>query len=159
MKILSLFISPSHNYFGHHGEASGKAETLSVNEVECVEGLGLRGDRFFDYKENYKGQITFFSQEIYETLCRDLSIHDKSPAVFRRNVICQGIDLNSLVGKKFSIQNVHFEGVAECSPCYWMDEAFGPGAEKRLQGNGGLRARILTTGLLRIGSAPVQEVK
>ncbi|MES2308595.1 MAG: MOSC domain-containing protein [Verrucomicrobiota bacterium] len=158
MKILSLFISPAHNYFGHHGQASGTQETLSVNEVECMAGHGLRGDRFFDYKKNYKGQITFFAQEIYERLCLDLSIEDKSPAVFRRNVITSGIDLNSLIGKKFSIQNILFEGMAECSPCYWMDEAFGPGAEKRLQGQGGLRAQILTTGFLKIGSADFQEI-
>ena len=33
----------------------------------------------------------------------------------------------------------------------WMDEAIAPGAEALLQGRGGLRARILTSGTLRVG--------
>jgi MOSC domain-containing protein YiiM len=41
--------------------------------------------------------------------------------------------------------------MAECKPCYWMDEAIAPGAEALLQGRGGLRARILTSGTLRVG--------
>jgi len=40
----------------------------------------------------------------------------------------------------------------ECKPCYWMDFAIGPGAEAWLQGRAGLRARILTDGVLRRSS-------
>ena len=65
MKILSLFISPMHNYFGHHGQAPGTQKTLSVNEVECVAGYGLRGDRFFDYKKNYKVRSTYEENQFY----------------------------------------------------------------------------------------------
>ena len=68
----------------------------------------------------------------------------------RRNVITAGVDLNSLIGKKFILQGVEFEGTCECSPCYWMDAAIAPGAEAALQGRGGLRARILTGGKLRV---------
>jgi MOSC domain-containing protein YiiM len=68
----------------------------------------------------------------------------------RRNVVTQGIDLNQLIGKRFSIQGVLFEGVCECKPCYWMDRAIAPGAEDLLRGRGGLRARILTSGTLRV---------
>jgi MOSC domain-containing protein YiiM len=35
-------------------------------------------------------------------------------------------------------------------PCFWMDKAFAPGAEEALEGQGGLRARILTDGILRV---------
>jgi MOSC domain-containing protein YiiM len=59
------------------------------------------------------------------------------------------VDLNALVGAEFEVQSVRFAGVAECSPCDWMDVALGPGAEAWLQGRGGLRARILTDGVLR----------
>ncbi len=45
--------------------------------MKCVEGRGLEGDRFFDYKAGYSGQITFFAMEIYEELCRTLQIFDK----------------------------------------------------------------------------------
>jgi MOSC domain-containing protein YiiM len=148
MTIRHLFISPGHNFFGHHGQEAGKNPLLEVGEIECVAGRGIRGDRFFDYKEDYKGQITFFSSEVFEGVCRSLAAGEKSPGVARRNVITQGIDVNSLIGRRFSIQGVEFEGVCECKPCYWMDQAIAPGAEEALQGRGGLRAKILSNGSL-----------
>jgi MOSC domain-containing protein YiiM len=79
-----------------------------------------------------------------------LKIYDKEPKILRRNVLTAEIDLNELIGKEFEVQGIHFAGVAECSPCFWMDQAFGPGAEKYLKGRGGLRARILSSGILRV---------
>ncbi|MET0263060.1 MAG: MOSC domain-containing protein [Rariglobus sp.] len=151
IEILKIFVSPAHNYFGHHGKPAGDAPTLEVHEVECVAGSGLRGDRYFDYKTNYKGQITFFADEVFEDLCAHFQIDREfvSSAAFRRNVITRGVDLNSLIGQEFEIQGIRFSGTAECTPCYWMDQAFHPGAEKALKGRGGLRARILTDGVLR----------
>jgi len=150
--IVRIDISPGHNYFGHHEKPAGTNETISVKFIECVAGLGLRGDRFFGYKENYKGQVTFFSWEVYEELCEKFGVKNKNPSVFRRNIITRNIDLNSLIGRQFEIQGVAFEGMAECSPCYWMDQAFHPGAEEALQGRGGLRAKILSDGILRVSS-------
>jgi MOSC domain-containing protein YiiM len=62
------------------------------------------------------------------------------------------VNLADWVGKRFRFQGIEFEGSEECRPCYWMDEAVGPGTEDLLKVNfrGGLRARILTDGVLRI---------
>ena len=150
LHVIGIFISPGHNFFGHHEVPAGTHPTISANEVECVAGRGLFGDRFFDFKENYKGQVTFFSSEVFEDVCDKLGVRGKSPEVTRRNVITRGVDLNSLVGKKFDLQGVEFEGVCECSPCHWMNEALAPGAEAALHARGGLRARILTDGILRV---------
>jgi MOSC domain-containing protein YiiM len=150
IEIAQIYLSMGHNYFGHHGGPSGTHPVQTVAEVECVAGQGLRGDRFFGHKENYKGQVTFFSWEVYEDLCRRFNVRNKPPSVFRRNVMTCGVNLSSLIGKNFSIQGIAFEGVCECAPCYWMDEAFAPGAEEALKGRGGLRARILSTGILRV---------
>lgn len=150
MKIRHLYISPGHNYFGHHGQPAGNNPIIEVAEIECVAGRGIRGDRFYDFKENYKGQITFFAEEIHDALCRELNLTGKSPAGYRRNVITEGEDLNSLIGQEFEIQGARFRGMVECAPCYWMDQAFAPGAENFLKGRGGLRAAILTDGHLRV---------
>jgi MOSC domain-containing protein YiiM len=150
MKIRRLFISPGHNFFGHHGQPAGENPTVEVAEIECVAGQGIKGDRFFGFKDNYKGQITFFSAEVFEDVCQKLGVTGKSPGLTRRNVITVGVDLNALIGQKFTLQGVEFEGVCECSPCHWMDDAIAPGAEAALQGRGGLRAKILTDGKLRV---------
>jgi MOSC domain-containing protein YiiM len=122
---------------------------VEVAEIECVAGRGLRGDRYFDFKDDYKGQITFFSLEIFDELCGTLQIQGYSPALARRNVIARGIDLNEWIGQEFDIEGVRFYGTQECAPCYWMDRAFAPGAHEFLKGRGGLRAKILTDGKLR----------
>lgn len=150
IRITGIFISPGHNFFGHHEQPPGDHPTLAVKEIECVAGRGLFGDRFFDFKANYKGQVTFFASEVFAAVCQQLGATGKSPGLTRRNVITCGVDLNSLVGKKFLVQNTEFEGVSECSPCHWMNHAIAPGAEAALHGRGGLRARILSDGVLRV---------
>lgn len=147
--LRHIFISPGHNFFGHHGQPPGKNPLIEVSVVECVAGRGLRGDRFFDYKPGYKGQVTLFAAEIIEAMGRELGLSPLSPAVFRRNLITEGADLTTLIGQRFTLQGVELEGVEECRPCHWMDQAVGPGAEAWLRGRGGLRCRILSDGHLR----------
>src|SRR5437588_919245 len=64
VEICHLYISSGHNFFGHHGRAPDEYPATEVPSVECVAGHGIRGDRFFDYQQDYKGQITFFSLEV-----------------------------------------------------------------------------------------------
>ena len=122
---------------------------MAVGEVECVAGRGLRGDRYFDYKEDYKGQITFFAMEVMEALRFELKRPDAQPQATRRNAFVRGADLPSLINKEFEVQGVRFVGVEESRPCHWMNSALGPGAEEWLRGRAGLRCRILTDGVLR----------
>ncbi len=148
MQIRHLFISPAHNFVGHYGGPPGDAPTHEVTEIECVAGSGVRGDRYFDHKPDYKGQITFFELETHLRLCDEFAVFDKGPEVYRRNVITEGQDLNALIGVEFEIQGVRFLGTEEAKPCSWMDEAFAPGALRALVGKGGLRAKVLAGGML-----------
>lgn len=149
VKIVHLFVSPDHNYVGHFGKPSGNNPILEVDEIECVAGSGIKGDRFFDHKPDFKGQITFFEQETHDALCDKFEVTDKGPDTYRRNVIVEGIDLNTLIGEEFEVQGIRFLGTEEAKPCFWMNEAFGEGAEEALKGKGGLRAKILSSGTLR----------
>lgn len=147
--ICHIFISPGHNFVGHHGQPPGEHPILEVDSAECVAGRGLRGDRYFDHKPDYKGQITFFAMEVLDALRRELPMPDAQPQATRRNVFTRGVDLNTLIGLEFEIQGIRFAGMAECSPCHWMDTAVGAGAARFLKDRGGLRARVLTDGVLR----------
>ena len=149
MEIFHLFISTGHNFVGHHGREPDKHPMIEVSHIECVAGRGIRGDRYFDFKDDYKGQITFFSLEVFNDLCSALQIHDCAPSMARRNVITRGVDLNHLIDQEFEVQGVRFFGTEECRPCYWMDRAFAPGTQEFLKGRGGLRARILSDGSVR----------
>jgi MOSC domain-containing protein YiiM len=153
MKIRQIFISEGHNYFGHHGRAPDDHPLVEVQQIECVAGHGIRGDRFYDYRDDYKGQITFFSLEVFEKLAQHFGLTNKSAGAARRNVVVSGVQLNDLIGEEFSVQGVRLRGTAHCKPCYWMDQAIAPGAEEFLQGNGGLRAQILSDGVIAVGDA------
>lgn len=153
IRIRHLYLSPGHNYFGHHGLPAGEHPIMEVPSIHCLAGRGIEGDRFLDFKPGYKGQITFFAWEEYARLCELLGVRDRAPSVFRRNVIVEGASLNDWIGEEFELGGVRFRGRAECSPCYWMDQAFGAGAEAALKGRGGLRAEILIDGYLHAGAA------
>lgn len=149
MKIEHFFISPAHNYVGHFGKPAGENPIIEVDEIECVAGSGIRGDRFFDHKPEFKGQITFFEVETHERLCERFGVEGKGPDTYRRNVVVRGQDLNEWIGREFEIQGVRFLGTEEAKPCFWMNGAFCEGAEEALAGKGGLRAKILSDGILR----------
>ena len=148
IEIKSIYISQGHDFVGRHGKGRLDHGIKEVDSVECVAGKGLVGDRYFDHKEDFKGQITFFDHAVYEKIKQDFNLPDLEPWVFRRNVIVAGVDLNSLTGQHFSIQGIEFEGSEESRPCYWMNEAVAEGVEAALKGCGGLRARILSSGTL-----------
>lgn len=151
--VQGIYISAGHSFYWREPGAPADYTMEARERVECVAGKGLRGDRFFGFKENFKGQVTFFSEEILEAV-RDHVGGDRCPPwATRRNVLVSGIDLNRLIGQRFSIGQVVFEGSEECAPCDWMDHAIGAGARQFLKGQGGLRARVVESGFLEAGPA------
>ena len=156
MFIEQLFTSPGHNYYGHHGQLPDDFPLVAATSIECVAGRGIRGDRFFDYRDDYKGQITFFSREVFADLESAFGLTTKSPGLLRRNVLVSGVELHDLIGADFELQGVQFRGTGHCAPCHWMDTAFAPGAQEFLAGRGGLRARILTDGRISVGEAELK---
>ena len=150
IRLERIFISDGHAYFGRHGHPSAPYAVRSLEEVECVADQGLRGDRFFGYKPDYKGQVTLFAREVFDQLREELNRPDVEPEVLRRNLLVSGVSLGDLVGRDFELQGVQLAGVEECRPCYWMNQAIGPGAEAWLKGRGGLRCRIRSDGWLRV---------
>ncbi len=158
-KIHHLYTSPGHNYFGHHGKEPDEYPIEESESLKLVAGKGIHGDRFFDWKEDYKGQITFFDQAVVQAVRDKISQPELPATTFRRNVIIAGVDLNALIGKTFRIGDAEFEGVEECRPCYWMDYATGEeSVEEFLKGRGGLRCRILKDAVLEVGECEVEVI-
>src|SRR5256714_5503871 len=112
MQVRQIYISAGHNYFGHHGRAPDDYPLVAVPGIECVAGHGIRGDRFFDYRDDYEGQITFFALEVFDELCGALALQDCSLSLVRRNVITRGVELNKLIGQEFEAQGVRFYGTS-----------------------------------------------
>ena len=96
--------------------------------------------------------MTFFAWEAYLRVKHELTVPGLKADAFRRNVVVEGMHLNSLIGSHFTLGGVEFEGMGEAKPCLWMNHAVAPGAEAFLRGHGGLRAKILTDGTLQYGA-------
>lgn len=150
--LKAIFISGGHDYWGRQGEGRLCSGITSVAEVECVAGKGLMGDRYFGYRENFKGQVTFFQDEVFQEIRQEFKLAKLPGSVFRRNLLVSGLDLAALKGREFDFQGLRFEGAQECKPCDWMNRAVAPGTEDFMKKGfrGGLRAKILTSGILRV---------
>lgn len=149
--LVEIWISPGNDFRGRHEKGRLHHENCKQSEVECVAGMGLRGDRYFGYKPDFKGQVTFLDADVVEAVRERFALPDLSSSVFRRNLVVRGVKLQDWEKKRFSFQGVQFEASEECAPCYWMDQAAAPGVEEFLKTEfrGGLRARILSDGVLR----------
>lgn len=156
MQVARLFVSAAHVYVGHHGMPPGPDPMVEQGRLRLEAGRGVVGDRYHGREPGHKGQVTFFAEETWLRLCEELGVSGPGPGAFRRNVIVRGADLNALIGKRFEVQGIGFEGSEYCKPCYWMDQAFAPGTLQRLTewGAGGLRARILSDGFLAPDALP-----
>jgi MOSC domain-containing protein YiiM len=155
ISIEHIYISPRHNYFGKPKDGPGLHPTLDVETVELKAGRGLVGDRYYSVPAHYEAQVSFISAEVFEALLAEFQRDDLEPILTRRNIVTRGVNLNALIGHEFTIESasgpVKFRGSKQCSPCAWMDVMLGKGAQTFLRGRGGLRARILTDGLLQRG--------
>jgi len=74
-----------------------------------------------------------------------------APATLRRNLVVSGIPLIALKQRRFRIGEVELEGTQPCDPCSRMEDALGAGGYNAMRGHGGLCARVLRGGLLRLG--------
>ena len=154
--VHHIFTSPGHDFKGRHGQGRLDHGVEEHDSIVCEAGRGLRGDRYADLPEGHKGQITFFNAEVLREVGDALGLDDVPPHIFRRNVIVEGVDVSQLAGREFTIGGIRFAGTEPSTPCYWMDVALIRGAAVELQGRGGLRARILESGILRTGPTEIE---
>lgn len=150
--LLHIFTSPGHDYWGKMGEGRMQHGIRSLTEVECVAGMGLRGDRYFNARPNARGQATFIDAAVIAEIRQRFDLPKLPASVFRRNLVVAGVSPGEWVGRRFRWQGVTFEGAQECFPCVWMDRVVAPGVQAYLKPNlrGGLRAKIITSGILRV---------
>ena len=134
------------------GLRPGRSQAMhEVGEVSAVTGVGLVGDRYAG-SSGERG-VTLIQAEHLPAIAA-LSGHERvTAALLRRNLVVSGLPLVALKGRRFRIGGVLLEGVADCDPCSRMEDALGPGGYNAMRGHGGLCARILEGGVLRVGDS------
>lgn len=130
-----------------------RAPTTTVSQAEVVAGLGLLGDHRTQGRSpdpNAKRQITLIQAEHLHVVAA-LTGHEVVEATWlRRNLVIAGINLASLRDRHFRIGDAEFEGTGWCHPCSRMEEVLGPGGFQAMRSHGGITARVLTSGTLRL---------
>jgi MOSC domain-containing protein YiiM len=75
------------------------------------------------------------------------------PMGLRRNLVVSGINLLALKNARLQVGDALLELVGPCQPCSRMEETIGPGDYAAMRGHGGMTARVITTGSIRVGDA------
>lgn len=143
-----------------HVASDAEGRMVEVKEARAVPGKGLDGDRYFSGKGTYSvkpgpdREVTLIEAEALEALRRDYGV-TLEPGQSRRNITTRGVPLNFLVGKEFTVGSVSLLGIRLCEPCGHLEELTREGTRAGLVHRGGLRAQILTGGVIRAGD-PVE---
>jgi MOSC domain-containing protein YiiM len=129
-----------------------RAPVQSLTSVEALSDTGLRGDRYADPKNSRApdNQVTLIELESIEAFARETGL-PLSPGMPRRNIVTRGVRLNDLCGKRFSIGGAVLEGLELCEPCGLFAKLTHREVLRFFAGRGGLRARVLSGGEIRVG--------
>tara|TARA_Y100001980_G_scaffold46067_2_gene28295 strand:- start:92938 stop:93438 length:501 start_codon:yes stop_codon:yes gene_type:complete len=122
----------------------------SVENVQVAEEAGLIGDHFSSTYST-KRQVTLIQREHLEAVASMLGKPSIDPGLIRRNLVIGGINLFALRNQKFRIGEVILEGTGYCHPCSRMEENLGPGGYNAMRGHGGITARVVQGGEIRLG--------
>jgi MOSC domain-containing protein YiiM len=122
--------------------------------VMALADVGLEGDRYANaqVRRGPDYQATLIEIENIEAFSRIASI-PFTPDMPRRNVITRGVSLNDLRGKQFKVGNATFDGLELCEPCALFASRTHRDVLKHFLRKGGLRARVITSGEIRIGDS------
>jgi MOSC domain-containing protein YiiM len=127
-----------------------------VDHVGAAPGVGLEGDRYAVGTGHWSDDpgtgrdLTLVEAEVLDDLERDHGLR-LDPGETRRNVTTRGVRLNELVGERFWVGEVLCEGMRLCEPCTYLQELTGKAILDPLVHRGGLRANVISGGVMRVG--------
>ncbi|GHF95082.1 molybdenum cofactor biosysynthesis protein [Deinococcus piscis] len=101
--------------------------------------------------ERGKRQVTLIQAEHLPVIAALAGLASVSPDLLRRNLLVSGLPLLALKDRRFWVGSVLLEGTGECHPCSRMEENLGPGGYNAVRGHGGITARVIGGGVVRVG--------
>jgi MOSC domain-containing protein YiiM len=142
--VVSIYISPN---------PSGSM--VSVPQVHAFADCGLKGDRFFRESWNAANRpdkaVSLIEEEVLKLAAEELGVADFAHRT-RRNIVTRGVPLVDLLHREFTIGGVRMRGIRLFEPCAHLEKISNlPGIFKALEHRSGLKAAILSDGLLRVG--------
>ncbi|NQD91754.1 MOSC domain-containing protein [Pseudomonas sp. CrR25] len=125
---------------------------LALEAVEARRDAGLTGDHSRPGPRNMR-QVTLIQWEHLAVIAALLGHSNEQPLppeALRRNIAVSGINLFSLKGRRFRIGQALLETTGWCQPCTRLEERLGLGTFQAVRGHGGITARVLQDGIIRL---------
>jgi len=126
------------------------APVIPLETVMTEAGKGLTGDRYRT-SSNGARQVTLIDAAALDAVAGYLHHRLLDPALVRRNIVVQGINLLALKSRRFRIGQAVLEYSGECHPCSRMEASLGTGGYNAMRGHGGITARIVQGGQIALG--------
>lgn len=123
-------------------------ETITVSEKKGIEG------------DHYSGQsgnrhVTLIQAEHLPVVAALTNRDTLDPSLLRRNIVVSGLNLLALKDKQIQLGDVVLQITGQCHPCSKMETALGPGGYNAVRGHGGMTAKVIQGGIIRVGDAAV----
>ncbi len=149
MKVVGLYIAEA-----------GETPMQAVSNVELVAGRGIVGDRYYNYCGTFSKKLAGLP-DVELTLIESEKITDFNndfgfsfaEGDFRRNIVTEGVDLNSLVDQAFFVGAIQLKGIRLCEPCAHLSGVLAPELLPGMVHKAGLRAQILDDGAIHLGDS------
>lgn len=162
--------------------AASREPMLTHNAVQVKQGRGIVGDRYYRDRvprsstplpsqtvaltntQKVINHITFIEEEALARFNQELSLEVQAVAL-RRNLLTRGVRLNALVGKTFSVGNILMRGIELSEPCSIIGRLLetqsvnAAAIIKTLHLRGGLRAELLSSGIIRTGDQILTDIQ
>jgi MOSC domain-containing protein YiiM len=142
--VVGLFIAPE-----------SAAEMVSLPEVRAFADRGLEGDRFL--RDSWSAvnrsdkAVSLIEDEVLQLAARELGLETIAQKT-RRNIVTRGVPLIELLHREFTVGGVRMRGIRLFEPCgHLVKVSRLPGIFKALDHRSGLKAAILSNGLMRVG--------
>jgi MOSC domain-containing protein YiiM len=129
----------------------GRREPLrSLSSANLAAASGIEGDHYRTTRDGAR-QVTLIAAEDIAAIASFLGEREIPFGRLRRNLVTRGINLSALKGRRFRVGAALLEATGECAPCSRMEQEFGTGGYNAVRGHGGITARILEGGAIRVG--------
>lgn len=155
--LFDVFPRPGRvEWIGIRAERRGPVAV--VQSIEVSETQGLIGDHYGGLSGNR--HVTLIQAEHLPVVAALTGRDTLDPALVRRNLVISGLNLMALKDHQLQIGDpergpVVLQVTGQCHPCSKMETALGPGGYNAMRGHGGLTAKVIRGGTIRVGDAVV----
>jgi MOSC domain-containing protein YiiM len=148
--VVSIFVA-----------AKSADEMVSLSSVRAFADRGLEGDRFFRESWNAIDRsdkaVSFIEDEVLDLAAEELGLESIAQQT-RRNIVTRGVPLIDLLHREFVVGDVRMRGIRLFEPCgHLVQVSKLPGIFKALHHRSGLKAAILSDGVISVGDRIVLE--